>query len=360
MITSLEFSADQAAALEAVEAWRDCGPYGDRQYFTLGGYAGTGKTTLIAYLAQTWEGVAVAAVCGKAAHVLRSRGVHATTIHRLIYVPAKGASGATRFRKRQHLDGVRILIIDEASMIDHVLFRDLLSFGLPVLFVGDHGQLEPIGTNPGLMADPMVRLETIHRQARGNPILRLATAFREGEPVPRQWEDSNGRLRIVGRGQFHRLVSPDVQIICGFNSTRHRVNNQVRRMMGVGRDLVAPGEKLVCLQNNNRWGVFNGQQVTVLGIAQDRLDRIDLDIETDDGRSITLPALRRQFGRDLIRGFRSKDVVLLDYGYCLTAHKAQGAEWDAVLVLEEIGRSWDAPRWRYTTATRAKRRLVYC
>ena len=50
----------------------------------------------------------------------------------------------------------------------------------------------------------------------------------------------------------------------------------------------------------------------------------------------------------------------MDYGYCLTAHKAQGAEWDDVLVLEEICSSWDPRRWRSTAATRARQRLVYC
>jgi exodeoxyribonuclease-5 len=358
MMNLLEFSADQAAALAAVRAWRDSGPYGDRQYFTLGGYAGTGKTTLIAHLAQTWEGVAVAAFYGKAAHVLRTKGVAATTIHGLIYVPATAAGGATRFRRRRHLGGVRTLIIDEASMIDHVLFCDLLSFGLPVLFVGDHGQLEPIGTSAGLMADPHVRLETIHRQARGNPILRLATAFREGRPTP-YWDDPQGRLRVAGQRDFWQLVSPGVQMICGFNRTRHAVNRRVRALAG-RRGPVEPGDKLVCLRNNSRLGVFNGQQVTVLDIAQDRLDTIHLDVETDDGRSVTLPALRQQLGRDPLKDFRSKDVALMDYGYCLTAHKAQGAEWDDVLVLEEICSSWNPRRWRYTAATRARQRLVYC
>ena len=90
-------------------------------------------------------------------------------------------------------------------------FHDLLSFGLPVLFVGDHGQLEPIGTSAGLMADPHVRLETIHRQARGNPILRLATALREGRPTP-YWDDPRGRLRVLG-GRFGHVGSSLVSIL---------------------------------------------------------------------------------------------------------------------------------------------------
>lgn len=73
-----------------------------------------------------------------------------------------------------------------------------------------------------------------------------------------------------------------------------------------------------------------------------------------------LPCLREQFGQQPIKEFRSQKVALMDYGYCLTAHKAQGSEWNEVLVLEEIGRTWDPRRWRYTVATRAKERLVYC
>jgi exodeoxyribonuclease-5 len=358
VITYLDLSTDQEAARDAVRDWRDGWPRGGRPYLTLGGLAGTGKTTLIVYLAGEWEGAAVAAVSGKAAHVLRSKGVRATTVHALMYWPVKGAGGAIGFRRRPRLDGVEVLIIDEASMIDQALMKDLLSFRLPVLFVGDHGQLEPVGTNAGLMRSPDVRLETIHRQALDNPIIRFATAVREGRPTP-PWDDPGGRLTVAGKRDFWRLIRPDLQIICGFHRTRHEVNRRVRRMMG-GEGLVRPGDRLICLRNNPRWGVFNGQQVTVQGIVQDRLDRIDLDVETDDGRWLTLPALREQFGRDPITDIWSKDVVLLDYGYCLTAHKAQGSEWDAVLALEEIGRSWDARRWRYTVATRAARRLVYC
>ena len=84
---TLELSPDQQAALDAILKWRAGNPSGDDQFLTLGGYAGTGKTTLISCLAGEWPNVAVAAFSGKAAHVLRSKGVEATTIHSLIYVP---------------------------------------------------------------------------------------------------------------------------------------------------------------------------------------------------------------------------------------------------------------------------------
>jgi ATP-dependent exoDNAse (exonuclease V) alpha subunit len=100
--------------------------------------------------------------------------------------------------------------------------------------------------------------------------------------------------------------------------------------------------------------------LTVVGVGHEGKRTIDLKVQTDDYRILTLPCLRRQFGRDPIRVSTSKDVALLDYGSCLTAHRAQGAEWKSVLVLEEIHSEWDARRWRYTCVTRAKEQLVYC
>jgi exodeoxyribonuclease V len=239
-LTAITFSEDQQEVLDAVLAWRARGPRGADLALTLGGYAGTGKSTLVAFLAGEWAGVAVAALCGKAAHVLRSKGVDAQTVHSLIYVPEQGARGPVRFRRRSALPGVGTLIIDEASMIGSELLADLHSFHIPIQFVGDHGQLEPIGASANLMADPHLRLETIHRQAASNPILRLAASFREGREVQR-WEDPAGRLSVLGRAEFDDLVSPEVQILCGFNETRRRVNAQVRRMLGLEGELVAPG-----------------------------------------------------------------------------------------------------------------------
>jgi exodeoxyribonuclease-5 len=290
--------------------------------------------------------------------VLRERGIDAGTIHALIYVPAK--NGCTiRYCKRRHLDGVGTIIVDEASMIDYAMHQDILSFGIPTLFVGDHGQLEPIGTNPNLMKNPDVRLVTIHRQALENPILRLATAFREGRPVP-YWSDKHGRLDVVRKRDFNDLLTPDTQVICGFNHTRHRVNATIRRMLGFHGVAVCPGDRLICLRNNRRLNLFNGQQVTVEEVGPAGRRTCIVTVRTDDGRVFAAECLTEQFGRELVTDFRSKDILLMDYGYCLTVHKAQGAEWDQVIVLEEIVRSSDPSRWRYTAATRAKKRLAYC
>jgi exodeoxyribonuclease-5 len=351
-----DFSPDQEAALWTIREWRDR-PRA-RQYLTLGGFAGTGKTTLIAHLCDEWHDVAVCALAGKAAHVLRSKGAAATTIHSLIYFPYR-AGGRVRFHRRRFLEGVEVIIVDEASMVDHVLLQDLLSFRLPTLFVGDHGQLEPIGTNPGLMKSPDVRLESIHRQALENPIIRLARAFREGGHVP-NWIDSKGRLEVRNKAAWESRLSDGTQVICGFNKTRHRINAWFREQKGWHSQLLVPGERLICLRNNGRWKLFNGQQVSVREVYQELKRTISLEAETEDGRLITVDCLKEQLGRDLLQDFRSQDAVLLDYGYAITAHKSMGSEFPSVLVLEEISSRWDRRRWRYTVASRAKERLVYC
>ncbi len=354
----MEFSNDQEAALTTIEAWRN---RRDKPYLTLGGYAGTGKSTITAYLAGNWASTAVVALCGKAANVLRQKGVaDAKTIHSLVYVPFEDAQGKVRYRKRTRLDGIQSIIVDEGSMVDHLIWEDLLSFGVPILVVGDHGQLEPIGTNPELMKNPEIKLERIHRQAEGNPILRLATAFREGRQVP-YWSDKAGRLNIVHRSEFRRLVQPGVQVICGYNKTRHMVNGRIRELSGVKEPLPVPGDRLLCLRNCKDFSIFNGQLFTCTGVAGRRNKRfIDIDTVDEEGGKATIPCLAEQFGKDLLADYKGKGVALMDYGFCLTGHKSQGSEFNDVLAIEEIAGAWNPQRWRYTVATRARERLTYC
>jgi exodeoxyribonuclease-5 len=354
---SYDWSRDQMTALDRIEDWRSNGYR--NPCCTMGGLAGTGKSTLISYLDEHWHAVAAVALCGKAAHVLRAKGVaQAQTIHSLMYVPFEGRDGKTHYRKRDHLDGIDIIIVDEASMVDEYVYSDLSSYGLPMLLVGDHGQLQPIGKDPGLMLDPQIRLEEIHRQARDNPILRLAMAFREGRPVP-YWKDPKGRLQILSRANFENDITPQSQIICGFNRTRHALNAKVRDMLGL-RGLVARGDKLICLRNNAKACVFNGQQAIVQHVGALFGGVLELTLQFDDGRAgITLPCLARQFGHNLIEDHTDSSVLLFDYGNAITGHKAQGSEWDDGMVLEEIAGVWDKQRWRYTTVTRFKKRMRY-
>lgn len=351
-------SDDQRSALERIIDWRrSC-----LQEYTVGGYAGTGKTTLIARLYEMWPRTLVCALCGKAAQVLRSKGVPASTIHSLIYVPFTGADGRIRFKRRRQLEvKVELFIVDEASMIDHLLYQDLLSYGIKVLWVGDHGQLPPIGTNPHLMRDPAVRLERIHRQVADNPILQAAQAFREGRVPLNNWRAADGRLEFTSAYRFWEYVEPNgPQIICGYNATRQRINAYVRRQKGFTDPQPSAGDRIMFLRNNYDYGVFNGQQAEVLEVGESNAWFVNLDVQLEDGKVITLPCSTTQFGQPLDQEHKDKAIVLADYAYAITAHKAQGSEYPSVVALEEIARPWNPARWRYTVATRAKERLVYC
>ena len=157
-----------------------------RQVQTLGGYAGTGKTFCVSYLHRKLDNYAVCAFTGKASNVLRKRGIGvAQTIHKTIYAPMLDERGKIIlddygrpiFDLKKHLeyDG---LIVDEASMVNDVIYEDLLSFGVPLIFVGDHGQLEPVGCDVNLMKSPDYRLEEIHRNA--GEIAWFADHIRQG------------------------------------------------------------------------------------------------------------------------------------------------------------------------------------
>ena len=380
----MDLSADQITALAAVEQWlRDP----SRQTLTLGGYAGTGKTTVIAELLRRTPGAAVCAFTGKAAQVLRTKGVEgAQTLHRLIYQPGTVCKNcdrwldtcradnfqradegrkdlcpqeekAVRFRRVPLLE-YGLVIVDEASMLNGRLMRDLESFNVNVLYVGDHGQLEPIGDDPGLMRDPEVRLEQIHRQAEGSEVIRFAHHLRKcGEPG--DWRPG-GSVQLA-RGVPHDIASFDA-VLCGFNKTRVAVNRRIRRLRGFTGDLPERGERVICLRNDHERGLFNGLLATVTRVEEDADEDLWLDLVDDVGNEFSrIRALRAQFHEEKPLKNADRDgPALFDFGYCLTVHKSQGSEWGKVAVLEQIGSSWNAARWRYTAATRASRELVWC
>ena len=375
----IELSEDQSAAIARVLDW-----YHGRQspLLTLGGYAGTGKTTLIREMIRLVgeSRVAVCAYTGKAAHVLRSKGIaKAKTIHATIYTPEKrckrcqrvvegewckfmpdciGAGTMTTWPLVPLLDA-DLVIVDEASMVSAEIHADLLSFGVPLLYVGDHGQLEPIGNNPRLMVEPTVRLETIHRQAAGSPILQFAHHVRT-HGVP-QTTGAEARVEMTWRVP-HDAHTYDM-VLCGKNSTRVAINRMVRRALGFEGALPQAGERVVCLRNNKEHAIFNGMLATVLDVrADDSVDHPELDIVDDDNRVVRgIRFVPEQFGDPDKLDKSSSRKALFDWGYALTVHKSQGSEWARVLVIEQFPHPDTSPaRWRYTAATRAAKELVWC
>lgn len=320
----------------------------------IGGLAGTGKSTLIKHLIELLPRFAVCAFTGKAANVLRKKGIPAKTIHSLIYKAYTDDEKKVYFSIAGSLDFDGV-IVDEASMVSENLCRDLKSFGKPIIFVGDHGQLEPVGDKFNLMSDPDYRLETIHRNA--GEIAHFAEYIRNGYK-PSSWEIRKGvgeKIKFVPKFSY-KTVAPSVdQVICAYNKTRAEVNNIVRSDMGRGIGPEA-GDKVMCLRNDTTKGLFNGMQGEISAIYHNDI----MTFESDD-HSVDVPFERSVFNQVKYDFKHDRDSPLpFDYSYAVTAHKAQGDEFDSVLVLEQKCDLWDHRRWAYTAASRAREMLYWC
>jgi exodeoxyribonuclease-5 len=327
-----------------------------RQVQTVGGLAGTGKTVLVCALAKALPTFASCAYTGKAAHVLRQRGLAAKTIHSLIYNPIPKEDGTAVFELRDTVD-FRGFLVDEASLISRGLHRDLLSFGKPVIFVGDHGQLPPIGEDINLMANPDHILETLHRNA--GIIANFAHHLRGGKPALEFPFKRSDELQVLKKTPEDLLTEVD-QILCAFNKTRVQKNDLIRKRLK-RRGLLTVGDRIICLRNNHQLGLFNGQQGTVTRIYNDAKDRpIAIDFHSDGQTYDHVPFDRHQLGKQYYDfSFEPSAPVPFDYGYAITCHKSMGSEYDSVMVFEQecTRDGWDHKRWAYTAATRAKQKL---
>lgn len=331
-----------------------------QQVQTLGGFAGTGKSTIsrvmLDALYRKGLSFSAAAFTGKATNVLRKKGMDANTIHSTIYQPYTDEDGNTVWYLADKTDlinkGIDGFIIDEASMVSKEIHEDLLSFGLPIIYVGDHGQLEPIGSKFNLMQNPMYRLETVHRNA--GEIAHFAQHLRMGNSAnsfkgAKQVQIVNERMV-----QDRHLASVD-QIICAFNKTRVQLNERVRIEKKIQYTFIAKGEKVICLRNNRKQGLFNGMQGVVQKIhKKDRFDFI-----SDGNFFERIHYEPDQFGKDTNQFEYSQTANPFDYAYAITCHKAQGDEWGNVIVYEQRCDKWDDVRWAYTAASRAKNGLIW-
>jgi len=352
---SVELTQEQQRAVTAFEALAR----GERRRVIVGGYAGTGKSTIIAEAVRRFnpaggKSLVVCTPTGKAAHVLRSKGVPAMTLHSLLYRPRERRGEVTFVSHGQPLPD--LAIVDEASMLSKKLMQDLERDVRYVFYSGDHGQLEPIGDDPGLMKRPDIRLEKIHRQSGDSEIIPFAHELRQGrEPVVSGRPDDDV---CVQSGWTDDLGHFDV-IIVGINKSRMKVNNWVRKHRGYSGLYPQVGETVICLRNCKHAQVWNGMMGQVLSID---IARKRMSVDTDDGPRREIHIDPRQFGNDrtlpYVKPTKSRpSPTLWDFGYALTAHKCQGSEFERVAVVDEQTSLWDPARWRYTAATRAKKQL---
>lgn len=493
-ISVKDLSPDQLEAYNAIIKWIR-GGHDEPSVLSLGGFAGSGKSTLVSLIAEQVDLPAFCAYTGKATSVLRRKLTKAGTetvgtqrrsregevssearpycgtIHSLIYrpcdcrepktvdvlkpCPSKDCAGETSWNgdkslcskghvglvktaaaiealkpktlfvyadkdeagncklcggkewlRREILDrNYGLIIVDEASMVDDMILRDLRSYNVPILAVGDHGQLPPVGGAGSLMKNPNLRLEQIHRQAEGNPIIALSKIIRETGRIPDDMPNSEavtfGKLRFVeqiieeryGDATAARLL--EMGIACYTNRRRVGLNVAVRRARGTartGRELPRNGEHVICLRNMKAEGgrppVANGMRGVLqsdvefkqnvnyrgekLGVSETQVTG-SIAFPEDDIVAHSYTMLAQQFGRE--KPFANPEELahetglhsfamagsLFDYGYAMTVHKMQGSSFDDLVVCSERpgpvdGESWK--KWLYTAVTRAASKLT--
>lgn len=392
---SIRLTPDQSAAYDRIIEWMRAA---NKQCLTLGGYAGTGKTTLIAHLrkrmprSQRFKKWTVAFCCytGKASNVLRQkleeqnalrRGDSCSTIHSLIYKAVLDDKGNAIAWTRRHESELShdLIIVDEASMVNEDIWEDLKSYHKPILVVGDHGQLPPIGENFNLMANPELKLERIVRQEASNPIIQLSMLIRNGGTIPvGEYGPQVRKVRSLPSDELNTLFAQydaSTMVLCGYNRTRVALNKRIRGVLGFDQPDPSVGERVICLRNNRKENIYNGMLGTIESIEPRRDYWYRAAIRLDGERyAFDGVVSRQQFG--LPTTLRTDDDVTragitdlalnelgdqFDWGYALTVHKAQGGEAKNVIVFEEKLPKYgpdEWQRWLYTAVTRSSDRLL--
>src|SRR5580698_2951304 len=314
------FTPHQDSALKAVADWLKAKPgkNGTPPIFRLFGFAGTGKTTLARHIADGVDGdVKFAAFTGKAALVMRNKGCdNASTIHSLIYRARESGVEQPSFELWDDAPAskAKLIVIDECSMVDAELGRDLMSFDV--------------------------------REGRDLDIGRY------------------GESEVVSRAELDpdRVMSAD-QVLVGRNNTRRSYNMRVRQKQNIEDPLPVAGDKLVCLRNNRKKGLFNGGLWRVKSRAASKSQIITMRVMPDEdfGHKVTKVSVRGECfagGIEQIPWEQRKPYDEFDYGYVLTVHKSQGSQWDDVVLFDESFAFQDSrARWLYTGITRAAKRL---
>lgn len=395
----MQLSIQQGQAKDKVVEWYNGGA-SSPQVFRLFGYAGTGKTTIAKDVVASLSARAVfGAYTGKAASVLRKKGNPANTIHSLIYkvnepdeekihdlkqkleeckVPALRKALQREFeeankptfslRDKDELKDIDLIVIDEVSMVGEQLGQDLLSFDKKILVLGDPAQLPPIdGGGFFTSAKPDFLLTEIHRQARDNPIITMATLVRQGHRLKK---GSYGDSKCIDRREENEDPSNFEQLIVGLNRTRKDWNARYRDLFGWTSSTPEQGEKVICLKNNKERGLLNGTQWRV-GQAEDRGYAIAMEIfpweEEYDPTKRGLLVEAHQFDTDFkqLMWYERSKAEEFDFGYAITCHKAQGSQWKTVYIANESyvfagrnGKPDYSRNWLYTALTRAEERVV--
>ena len=301
-------------------------------------------------------------------------------------------NGTFQFKEKLSID-YKVVVVDEVSMLPKPMWERLLKHNKYILACGDPGQLPPIDKEMDnhVLDNPHVFLDEIMRQAQDSEIIRLSMWVREGKPLA-QFPCKGEQVQIFTPNQIvSGMYEWADQILCATNAKRDDINNFVRQEKGFSKEPQV-GDKIISLHNHwdtfsslGTWALTNGSIGTITKynteniylpyyISRDPVPYMFTNMELDDKESfynLPIDYTALTTGKPALDGkqsymLRKNQRTTLEppydfaYAYAITCHKAQGSEWDKVLVFEETfpREQEEHKSWLYTAATRAKEKLV--
>ena len=248
-------------------------------------------------------------------------------------------------------------------MVDAELGRDLLSFGVPLLVLGDPAQLPPIqGGGFFTNAEPDAMLTEVHRQAQDDPIVRLSMDVREGRAIEL---GKYGETEVVRRERPRSAIAcmQADQVLVGRNNTRRAYNMRMREQQRIDRSAAGRRRQARLPAQQPQEGPVQRRAVGVKARAQSKSRIVTMRLVPDEelAAKVVKVSVRPECfegGIEEIDWEQRKPYDEFDYGYVLTVHKAQGSQWDDVVLFDESFAFQDSrARWLYTGITRAAKRL---
>ena len=389
----------------AIDRWK-----AGEKYTVISGYAGTGKSTLVKFIIDAMnipeEKIRYIAYTGKAANVLKNKGNKgAMTAHKLLMNAKIRPDGKYNYIPREHLEGYpMVVVVDEVSMLPIDLWLLLLRHDIYIIACGDPGQLPPVADNPNkdpnnhVLDHPHIFLDEVMRQAQESEIIRLSMHVRDGKSLLTfPFSSSSDEVHLIRKAD---LTLDDLnqvnQVLCASNTTKAYLNKAMRKSQGrEGPPQV--GDKVI--NKKNDWECYSnkGNALTngVIGYIQEDLYQdtwqmpwyvkkkyfnlpigvcsISGDEEGEFFRSLIWdynmlsnyekePTLT---GEEKFRLLKRRSGFYipheLEYGYAITVWKAQGSEWEHILLLQENHWPRDPvakEQYLYTGITRAIRELT--
>lgn len=379
----------------AVERFRNHEPY-----TCIAGYAGSGKSTLIKFIISALgidqeKEVAYVAYTGKAANVLQAKGCpNATTAHKLLYKAKPLPNGKFIFEEKDLRDSnLRVIVVDEVSMLPREMWELLISHRIYVIAAGDPGQLPPVDKDADnhVLDVPHIFLDEIMRQAQDSEIIRFSMWIRDGKSI-KDFPCSNQQVMIIKPQDIVTgMYTWADQVICSTNAKRVEINNLMRQLMGFNT-LPQIGDKVISLRNHwdylsqtGNWALTNGSIgiIESFGLNEIWVPRyiksggpityMATDIRLEDGDMFKdtpidynglvtgTPTLDARQVYQLNKNKMTPDAPFdFTYAYAITGHKSQGSEWGKVLMIEE-GFPYSKEehiKAMYTEATRAQEKLA--